>query len=140
MRPFRRRLASYAALVLSTLQCALLFAAPIAACCRPDQRPAAAPAAAVTCCPAAAHADGECPLHHQKADAKPAAQQPGGAAECRMRCDAAHAPDFVLGAIGVLPRPAAAIAPAGTSPFDLDRPLPLRARFALPDAPPPRAL
>jgi hypothetical protein len=58
-----------------------------------------------------------------------------------MRCSASHAPDFVLGAIGVLPRPSIlTFAAAPPSSFQARLAAALLARPALPDAPPPRAL
>ena len=134
MRTFRRRLAS-SALALTLLQCSLLFAAPMAACCHSQPAPPAR-AAKAECCPAGSHAPGECPLHRDKAESA-AAHKP---ADCAMRCDATHAPDFVLGAMGVLPRPAAEVAAADPSRFDLDLTLAPDARRSLPDAPPPRTL
>ena len=134
MRTFRRRFAS-CALALTLLQAALLFAAPAAACC-PSRTAAPVRAAKADCCPAGAHAPGECPLHRDKAEAA-AAQKP---ADCAMRCDATHSPDFVLGAMGVLPRPVAEVSAADSSRFDLDLSVTPRAHRTLPDAPPPRTL
>jgi hypothetical protein len=127
----RRRLAS-AALVLTVLQCTLLFWAPVSACCRGAQ--STAPAVETTpkvCCPAGAHAPGgDCPFHK------------AGVAKstCAMRCEAPQAPTFLLGALGILPSPALTVASPIAStlhvrpvfrPFD---------KPSLPDAPPPRLL
>src|SRR3954471_21382690 len=125
MAALRRRLAS-CALAVALLQCALLFAAPMSACCGSGNVRLKADAAgdAHECCPAGAHAPGQCPLH-----------KTARSADCAFRCDASHAPDFVLGAMGVLTRPAAAPAdPAIVSPRTASRTPALLARTILPDA------
>lgn len=135
MRAFRRRLASFA-LALTALQLALLFAAPVSACCT---RTATARAHATVddgdCCPAGSHAPGQCPLHKdQKSPRQRAADS------CRMMCDAAHGPQVIFAAIGVLPSPALHAIPFVSSalrPRDSERTL---SSAPLPDAPPPRLL
>lgn len=127
------------AFVLVLLQCTLLCAAPMSACCaggRASLETAKADSEDVDCCPPGSHAPGQCPLHKNGAKAAKA-----GGAHCRMRCDASHTPDFVLGAIGVLPRPfvASLAAPPVTSLRGRTAE-PLLARPAVPDAPPPKAL
>ena len=131
MAALRRRLAS-CALAVALLQCVLLFAAPMSACCGSGNVRQKADTArdAHECCPAGAHAPGQCPLH-----------KTSHSAACAFRCDASHAPDFVLGAIGVLTRPAATLAaPAAVTPRTISRTPALLARTILPDAPPPKAL
>src|SRR3954465_3617407 len=123
MAALRRRLAS-CALAVTLLQCVLLFAAPVSACCGSGNVRQKADAArdAHECCPAGAHAPGQCPLH-----------KTSHSADCAFRCDASHAPDFVLGAMGVLTRPAAVPADrAVTTP-------PLSPPPAPPAPPPPRS-
>src|SRR4051794_15650027 len=131
MAALRRRLAS-CALAVALLQCVLLFAAPMSACCGSGNVRQKADTArdAHECCPAGAHAPGQCPLH-----------KTSHSADCAFRCDASHAPDFVLGAIGVLTRPAATLpAPAAVTPRTMSRTPALLARTILPDAPPPKSL
>lgn len=143
MRVFRRRLAS-CALALTALQLALLFAAPVAACCRGGASHAAVqaapPADSRECCPAGAHAPGECPLHRSSQTTAAGAASRAAGGDCRMQCDAPHGPEFLLGAIGVLPAPqVTAIAPivstlvAAGAASPAGRPTP-------PDAPPPKFL
>jgi|tagenome__1003787_1003787.scaffolds.fasta_scaffold20499752_1 hypothetical protein len=103
MRAFRRRLASFA-LALTALQLAVLLAAPLSACCTPKATASAiATIEKGDCCPAGSHAPGECPLHKND---KSAARQTSRGTQCRMLCDAAHGPQFMFAAIGVLPSPA----------------------------------
>ena len=132
MNALRRRLTS-AALALTVLQFALLFAVPVSACCvRAGGDHAAARATEdVECCPAGSHPPGQCPLHKSS--------KSRNAASCRMTCDAPHGPQFLLGAIGVVPQPQSSeivLTPsalqAGPAPL-------LAARPSLPDAPPPRS-
>jgi hypothetical protein len=133
MQILRRWLAS-GALVLTVLQLALLFAVPVSACCasagaaRTDSIMAASDDAP-DCCPPGAHPKGACPLH-------------GGrkTTHCRLTCGHVSGPEFVLGAIGVLPAPSAVIVPFGVSaaPVAASAILPLRS--SVPDAPPPRLL
>ena len=107
MRPFRRRLASFA-LVLTALQLALLFAVPVSACCARQPiavRTSAEAAGSKDCCPAGSHPPGDCPLHKDKTG-KSSGAQTSAADRCRMMCDAPHGPQIVFGAIGVLPAPA----------------------------------
>src|SRR4051812_44949806 len=102
MAALRRRLAS-CALAVTLLQCVLLFAAPVSACCGSGNVRQKADAArdAHEGCPGGAHAPGQCPLH-----------KPPHSTDCASRCDAPHAPVFVLGANGVLTRPGATPADA----------------------------
>jgi hypothetical protein len=138
MALFRRRLAP-CALVLTLLQCALLFASPAAACCAAGadrlRAAAAAPADEIECCPPGSHPPGQCPLHRTGAKGKAASRS-----ECRLRCDARHAADFVLGVSGILPRPAAGL--AAPRAVIVERIDPAFAVIApsVPDAPPPRSL
>jgi hypothetical protein len=134
MTAFRRRLAS-GALLLTALQLALLFAAPVSACCGPAA--AAGTAAqlraadeAPDCCPPGAHPAGECPLHN-------ASKKQG---HCRMTCDRSSGAQLVLGAIGVLTPPVSFAVPFSRSAvtFAVNTALPLR--LAIPDAPPPKLL
>ena len=136
MSAFRRRLAS-GAIALTLLQLAVLFAAPVSACCLPFRLKAEATqvekAEAPDCCPAGSHAPGECPLH------KGGGAQKSGS-DCRMTCDTEHGPQFVLGVTGVLPAPEStridltASAPLHGVPFIAT------ARPSVPAAPPPRLL
>jgi hypothetical protein len=141
MAPLRRRLAS-GALALTVLQLALLFAAPLSACC-PSNRAAhqAKVAAETECCPAGSHAPGECPLHRgSRAGDRQSARTTQTEGACRMICDAPHGAPLLLGATGIVPSPQAveidltAYAMAvGASSITTDRP-------SFPDAPPPRLL
>jgi hypothetical protein len=133
MTAIRRRLAS-GALALTVLQFALLFAAPMSACCvRTGVDHASARAAdEVECCPPGTHPPGQCPRHKGSKSAE------ATAGDCRMTCDAPHGPQFLLGAVGVLPLPQ-------STEIELTRyamhAVALRAataRPSLPDAPPPR--
>ena len=143
MRMFRRRLAS-GALALSVLQMALLFAAPVSACCDPAAASHRAAHAALgndenapDCCPPGAHPPGECPLHSRSHHGTPGASRQ---THCRFTCDMPHGPQFVLGAIGVLPAPAeSTIRVSAGALHAVHHPLVL-ARPASPDAPPPRLL
>ena len=136
MRAFRRRLAS-GALALTVLQLALLFAAPVSACCAPRHHLAARVSEeAVDCCPPGSHAPGQCPLH-RSTDRSGAEKS---ASTCRMMCDAPHGPQFLLGAIGIVAAPQSNEIGLTSSAL---RALPLftaTARPSLPDAPPPRLL
>jgi hypothetical protein len=144
MKSIRRRLAS-CALALTVLQFTLLFTAPISACCmRSGDAHAAVRIGAdeVECCPAGSHPPGQCPLHkgpfHKGSTAGARAARTG--LTCRMMCDAPHGPQFLLGAVGVLP------APEGTTVSQMTYALPAGAAFltssrpAIPDAPPPKVL
>jgi hypothetical protein len=139
MRGLRRRLAS-CALALLVLQCAMPFAAPIAACCAPrvatPARAAAAPGDG-ECCPAGSHPPGECPRHQAR---KSAGAQTSQRSECRMTCGGPHGPQLLLPNAGLLPAPAATDITLASVPVearDAANPLPRR---ALPDAPPPKRL
>jgi len=134
MRSLRRRLAS-GALAVALLQCALLFAAPLSACCgKGDVRSHAAAskegqATPVDCCPVGAHPPGQCPLHKKERSS-----------DCAFRCGQAHAPDFVLGAVGILAAPPASLAPPTAAiVHDLAGPG-IVVRVSRPDGPPPRSL
>lgn len=140
MRIFRRWLAS-GALALTALQLALLFTAPVSACCR---RPAAANAAisaasedAPDCCPPGAHPKGECPLHRGARSEARSARIPG---HCRFTCGQSSGPQFLLGAIGILPRPDAAIVSFAESSAPESAPAIVPFRPSVPDAPPPKLL
>jgi hypothetical protein len=149
MNVFRRRLAS-GALALTVLQFALLFAAPVSACCQPGAFRSTAAAASIEseidCCPPGSHAPGQCPLHKNKDRgskstdrAASLATEAKGERGCRMVCDAPHGPTFVLGFIGIVGAPQsnvdviASALPAGAASTSTARP-------SLPDAPPPRLL
>jgi hypothetical protein len=132
MTAVRRRLAS-GALALTVLQFALLFAVPVSACCARaggDHAPGIA-AGEIDCCPPGAHPPGQCPLH------KPSASR--SAATCRMTCDAPHGPQFLLGAIGVVPLPQSTEIELIAAALHTGAPLAVTARPSLPDAPPPRS-
>lgn len=133
MSLFRRKLAS-CAVMLTLLQAALLFVAPVSACCGAERR-TLHQAAEIECCPAGSHPPGQCPLH-KKGSTTGASDR----AECRMRCDASHSPDFLLGAIGILAAPSASsFVPAAVTvpPVAAGAPRP---RAFSPDAPPPKSL
>ena len=134
MRSLRQRLAS-GALVVALLQCALLFAAPLSACCgKGDVRSHAAEANAgdatqIECCPAGAHPPGQCPLHKKERSS-----------DCAFRCGQAHAPDFVLGAVGILAAPPASLAPPATTIVRHLASPGTVFQTSRPDGPPPRSL
>jgi hypothetical protein len=128
MMMLRRRLAS-CALALVVCHAALVFAAPLASCC-PSRTSAPAAAAEKECCPAGAHAPGECPLHKRSKSASNVS--------CRLQCDAPHGAQFLLGAVGLLPAPAASLAaPVASRAFELGGVDP-ETRSFVPDSPPPR--
>jgi len=129
MRVFRRRLAS-SALLLTVLQLALSFAAPVSACCigSAGGRTASVAAAdddAPDCCPPGAHPKGECPLHRNKP------------AHCRITCGHSSSPQFLLGAIGILPSPAVVRISFAESALPPAARVSAPARPSVPDAPPP---
>jgi hypothetical protein len=134
MDTVRRRLAS-CALALTMLQGALLFAAPLSACCRlvsaRTDAAAARTAEKSDCCPPGSHPPGQCPLHRQsRTAARP---------DCRMTCEATPAA-FLIGTVGVLPVPAALELPSASSALhgaSFAVPIP---DSVLPDAPPPKLL
>jgi hypothetical protein len=138
MSAIRRRLAS-GALALTVLQLALLFTGPISACCVRLVGPAAVGATAeqIECCPAGSHPAGTCPLHKKT---KTAAGAVRTGADCRMMCDAPHGPQFLIGAIGVLPAPAAARISLASFALPAGATFLTSARPSIPDAPPPRLL
>jgi hypothetical protein len=131
MKALRRRLAS-GALALTVLQFTLLFAAPVSACCPGAGRDHAALAATneVECCPPGTHPPGECPLHK--------ASKSRNAAPCRMTCDAPHGPQFLLGAVGVVPAPQSTEIEFTAYAVLAAAPLAVTARPSVPDTPPPR--
>jgi len=141
MRVFRRRLAS-GALAVSLLQLALLFAAPISACCHPAAGSHAALQTAADddapdCCPPGSHPAGECPRHSRSHhDSASSTKQ----THCRFTCDMPHGPQFVLGAIGVLPSPSQTPVRVTSSALSSLQGPDLIVRPAVPDAPPPRLL
>jgi hypothetical protein len=150
MNPFRRRLAS-GALALAVLQFALLFAAPVSACCRSgslDHEAIRSDRAEVECCPPGSHPPGQCPLHPPSRHATSGAsarqaernRETSRAAACRMLCDAPHGPQFVLGMIGVIAAPASTHVVLTADPLHAPSFLIPSARPSLPDAPPPRLL
>ena len=132
MRVFRRWLAS-GALALTALQLALLFAVPVSACCASSAAARAASSISASddapdCCPPGAHPKGECPLHKNKAS------------HCRFTCGRSSVPQFLLGAIGVLPAPSAVVVPFAESAAPVAASVILPLRSSVPDAPPPRLL
>ena len=128
MVAFRRRLAS-GALAVTALQFLLLFA-PMSCCVK-------AAASGVGKAGVAKAAAEECPLHKSKdLGSKSEAQD----SSCRMTCDAPHGPQFLLGAIGVLPAPGSSAVEIVSSALPAVAALVTTARPALPDAPPPRLL
>ena len=130
----RRRLAS-GALALTVLQLALLFAVPVSACCARGaaEHPAARATQEIECCPPGTHPPGQCPRHQGSKTG--GAKRDGG---CRMTCDAPHGPEFLLGAIGVVPPPQATEISLTGYALHAGAPLAIDARPSLPDAPPPR--
>jgi hypothetical protein len=150
MNPDRRRLAS-GALALAVLQFALLFAAPVSACCRSgslDHEAISSDRAEVECCPPGSHPPGQCPLHRPSRHVTSGAsagqadvnRETSGRASCRMLCDAPHGPQFVLGMIGVIAAPASTYVNLTADPLHAPASVPPSARPSLPDAPPPRLL
>ena len=146
MGTFRRRLAS-GALALTVLQVAVLFAAPVSCCMSPRAGHQAAAAAVAAekpdCCPPGSHAPGQCPLHRgSKTENRGSALAADAGREggCRMLCDAPHGPQFLLGAIGIIPEPASIAIEITPSALHAGAPLTATARPSLPGAPPPRLL
>ena len=128
MMMLRRRLAS-CALTLVVCHTALVFAAPLSSCC-PSRTGAPVAAAEKECCPAGAHAPGECPRHARSKTAP--------RVSCRLQCDAPHGAPFLLGAVGLLPAPAASLAvPLASRAVQLGGVDPETRPF-VPDSPPPR--
>ena len=134
MAAIRRRLAS-CALALTVLQFALLFAAPVSACCRSAANQEQM-ADDVDCCVPGSHPPGQCPLKSSRASRT--AQR--SAAECSMSRDAGVLADLVLGAIGVLPDPQVLTRPHAPATRFVEARLRPSTRTSLPDAPPPRFL
>ena len=141
MAAFRRRLAS-GALALTALQFVLLFA-PMS-CCVPFRfsstfRLTTSAKASVVKKAEATREKGaeECPLHKSK---DLGSRSEGQDSPCRVTCDAPHGPQFLLGAIGVLPSPDSSAVEMVSSALPVVAALATAARPALPDAPPPRLL
>jgi hypothetical protein len=131
MELIRRRLAS-CALALTAVQLALLFMAPVSACCKTAAAAAANARISATedapdCCPPGAHRDGECPVHQKKA-------------HCRMSCDHTSAAQLIVGAIGIVPWPSAVVVPSAESAAPVAAPAIVPFRSSVPAAPPPRLL
>jgi len=127
MQTLRRRLAPFAT-VLMILQAALVFSAPLAACCQAGKT-----ASAVQdedCCPAGAHPPGECPRH--------ARSNRESRASCRLLCDAPHGLQFIAGIAGVLPPDAVAAVPAGDRGAVTIVSAVAQVRSTIPTSPPPR--
>jgi hypothetical protein len=147
MNLFRRRLAS-GALALIVLQFALLFAAPVSACCNAGAFGVTAQARTVEndveCCPPGSHPPGQCPLHRRATSSRAAANAARHAessrAACRMTCDAPHGPQFLLGFIGMITAPGSTEIDLTADTLHAGAPLVATARPSLPDAPPPRLL
>ena len=141
MNVLRRRLAS-GALALVVLQFALLFAAPVLACCQSGAVGATVEAASaanaandVECCPPGSHPPGQCPLHKNK--------NRGASREvstCRMMCDSPHGPRFLLGVAGVIAAPESTHLDLTEYSLHAGAPFAATARPSVPDAPPPRLL
>ena len=128
MQRLRRRFA-VCALLLTVIQAAVAFAAPLATCC-PSR--AASVQADEECCPAGSHPPGECPRH--------GVSKPARAGACRLQCDAPHAGGYLIVAVGMLPSSVSAFVPAmETRRFPLASIVPVF-RTLLPDSPPPRLL
>lgn len=125
----RRRLA-VCALALIVCQNALVFAAPLTSCCPPR---AAAVEDAKDCCPAGAHAPGQCPLHGRAKTVKTAPDAP-----CRMQCDAPHGVQFLLAVAAPLPNPSASLAAPIVSAAPVAAAIDPETRPLVPDLPPPR--
>jgi hypothetical protein len=129
MLGLRRRFASWA-LAMIALQAALVFTAPLTACCASPRAAAVQPDR--DCCPAGAHAPGECPLHKKAASAPTRA--------CRVTCDALHGAEFLVGTIAVLPaNDSVSIALTGQRLVVTSALQPLTLS-PVPDSPPPRSL
>ena len=145
MNVFRRRLAS-GALALTVLQFALLFAAPVSACCNAGAFGVTAQARTVEneveCCPPGSHPPGQCPLHRRAtSSARECGETRGSSrAACRMTCDAPHGPQFLLGFIGVITAPDSTEIDLTAGTLHAGAPFAATARPSLPDAPPPRLL
>ena len=140
MNAFRSRLAS-GALALTVLQFALLFAAPVSACCQSGALRLKAEAANVDkdieCCPPGSHPPGQCPRHKNKDHESRTTDR---ATSCRLMCDAPHGPTFVLGFIGVVGAPQSTHVDLIASALSAGAASTTTGRPSLPDAPPPRLL
>jgi hypothetical protein len=129
MRGLRRRLASCALAVL-VCQSAIVFAAPLASCCTSPHGVAARATAEPDCCPAGAHAPGQCPRHARSTAATKVS--------CRMPRDAPHGAQVLLGAVGLAPAPALSIAAPVASLATSVAAIDPETRPFVPDSPPPR--
>jgi hypothetical protein len=127
MQTLRQRLASYA-MVLTFLQAALVFSAPIAACCQAGKT--ASVAQDEECCPAGSHAPGECPRHARSSGES--------RASCRLQCDAPHGLQFIAGISGVLPLDSAVLVPAADLGAVTIGASAVQLRSSGPTSPPPR--
>ena len=121
------------AFALVVCQNALVFAAPLTSCCPPRAAAAAAPAENKDCCPAGAHAPGQCPLHGRAKTVKTAPDAP-----CRMQCDAPHGVQVLLAFAVPLPNPAASLAAPIVSAAPVAAAIDPETRPFVPDPPPPR--
>jgi hypothetical protein len=125
---------AWAALVVTLIQCVMLFATPLASCCgRSEPLKAQTNGADVECCPPGSHPPGQCPLHKQKTSQR-------SSSDCRIRCDAQDAPALLVGVAGVLTASVAPLAPAPPSPYRVAARAMLLSRADFPDAPPPKTL
>ena len=130
MSSLRRHLASLA-LALTALQCALVFLAPVSACCEFRLKAETTGSEQGDCCPPGSHPPGQCPLHKvSKSESN----------DCRMRCATPQALQFLAGAIGVMPAPVTTSIVFAESPLAARDALASRFRPSVPDAPPPRSL
>jgi hypothetical protein len=134
LHTLRHRIAS-CALALLFVQTAGVFAVPMAMGCPGDTHAAAAQDE--DCCPAGSHAPGQCPLH---ARAKTTGADKEEHASCRMRCDAPHGVQLLVGAVAVLPissRITIALTDRGAARVASTTAV---LRSTIPSAPPPRTL
>ena len=127
MRTFRRR-SAVLSLTLMLAQTALVFAAPLSACC-----PGKTAAAAVNdeCCPPGSHPPGQCPRH--------ARSQQDSRESCRLQCDAPHGAQFVAAVGGMLPAPAPLEIPSDDAGAIALASAAELLRASIPTSPPPRA-
>jgi hypothetical protein len=139
MAALRRRLVS-GALALTVLQLAVLFAAPVSACCMragSGHHGVAVAADEVECCPAGSHAPGQCPRHRDSKSRQTSSNAP--ASRCRMMCDAPHGPLFLIGTIGLIAAPESLHVDFTVSELPAGALFTVSPRPTLPDAPPPRS-
>ena len=127
---------------MTVLQFTLLFAAPVSACCgksdhaatKSDRAVARIDEGDVECCPPGSHPPGHCPLHRNRGS------KSERASACRVRCDAPHGPEFLLGMIGVIAAPSSTHVNLTVNPLPAPAPSVLAERPTRPDAPPPKLL